>query len=228
MKTSNILILIVSVTMAVMVLMAGCKEEPKPIRSYLVDVPASAFGSCYKCGASWKYVEGHITDYGSEGMGCFPLCESCWMQLTPQERLPYYRQLWVKWQQYGIKNPTWEDIEKAVLAENEPAEPNWIDPHTGPIDFVFFDGHGEAGRLYIDDDGHMKFKGNIDKSAREFFKYVIRWYCEPIPMTYKFLWLEPNNPEIWIFPTIEPNEGMILVLYNRSGEKMMFKLTGEK
>lgn len=29
--------------------------------------------------------------------GCFPLCESCWASLTPEDRLPFYRQLLDRW-----------------------------------------------------------------------------------------------------------------------------------
>jgi len=34
--------------------------------------------------------------YG-EGIGCFPLCVDCWPELTPEERLPFYRQLYEHW-----------------------------------------------------------------------------------------------------------------------------------
>lgn len=41
-------------------------------------------------------VKSHSTPYSVEG-GCFPLCQSCWSMLTPQERLPYYEDLWHVW-----------------------------------------------------------------------------------------------------------------------------------
>lgn len=76
--------------------------------------------SCYRCRRPWKFpkqkriglrtyqqlhrdrfyglvgVESHTTNY-KDGRGCFPLCEGCWAALSPEERLPYYRQLVVEW-----------------------------------------------------------------------------------------------------------------------------------
>lgn len=57
---------------------------------------AKGYGWCYRCEDTWDRVEGHSTPYGN-GRGCFPLCESCWAALTPEERVPYYDMLWVKW-----------------------------------------------------------------------------------------------------------------------------------
>ena len=64
----------------------------------------------------WSGVEGHDTEYAKD-RGCFPLCEECWAMLSPEERLPYYRQLWQEWQKYGPSDVKWETIEAAVLNE---------------------------------------------------------------------------------------------------------------
>lgn len=55
------------------------------------------FGSCYRCGHSWAWRQPHGTQFGSGGRACFPLCEECWEQLTPEQRLPYYQQLVDSW-----------------------------------------------------------------------------------------------------------------------------------
>jgi len=53
----------------------------------------------------------------------FPLDEWCWSRLTPQERVPYYKELWLSWIKPVIKPslvsnniPSWKDVERAVLA----------------------------------------------------------------------------------------------------------------
>lgn len=86
------------------------------------DVPLEAFGACHRCDDSWAYVQGHSTPYGAEGRGCFPLCEDCWIILTPEERLPYYREMWEGWfrwaknkEQITDLNKRWVEIEGAVL-----------------------------------------------------------------------------------------------------------------
>lgn len=89
-------------------------------------IPESVFGSCGRCGRSWKWVNGHSTSFGNDGEGCFPLCERCWKELgSGKARLPYYRQ----WHESSIAQLSssgggayinryeqkWPLIEKAVL-----------------------------------------------------------------------------------------------------------------
>lgn len=72
------------------------------------------YGSCERCGRSWKRTNYHATYYGEQGEGgMIPLCERCWHECTPSERLPYYRRLFAKWQ--GRPASEWEKIERAVL-----------------------------------------------------------------------------------------------------------------
>ena len=63
----------------------------------------------------------HITQYSSVG-GCFPLCEQCWGGLTPEQRLPYYRDLWEEWEKWCVGYASWEAIKAAVLAEDSTTE----------------------------------------------------------------------------------------------------------
>lgn len=74
-----------------------------------------SYSACQKCDTTWAFVKPHCTDY-EEGKGCFPLCEKCWNELTPEERLPYYRMLWNIWSYWNKQNEEkWIKINKAVL-----------------------------------------------------------------------------------------------------------------
>lgn len=53
-------------------------------------------GGCYKCGTPWDCVRSHTTPFAHYS-GCFALCEKCWQELTPQQRLPYYEKLMAQW-----------------------------------------------------------------------------------------------------------------------------------
>lgn len=77
----------------------------------------SNYGRCFQCGASWEFTDGHSTLYDSN-MGCSPLCDKCWSSLTPEQRLPYYRSLWVSWLgevDDDLVRARWPAIEAAVL-----------------------------------------------------------------------------------------------------------------
>ena len=75
----------------------------------------SGYGHCLRCGDSWAWKQSHVTNYGSAGMGCYPLCEECWRQLGRVERLRYYWRLLESWEQY--EEDLWVDIVEAVLSE---------------------------------------------------------------------------------------------------------------
>jgi len=49
----------------------------------------------------------------TNGGGCFPLCDECWSNLTPAQRLPYYHQLLMN-QGHGEINK-WPRLKAAVL-----------------------------------------------------------------------------------------------------------------
>lgn len=74
----------------------------KPLRTFgararAAAASASGYGSCGRCGRSWRTTKGLITDYTSN-RGMFPLCEPCWQHLgTPERRFPYYKQLTDRW-----------------------------------------------------------------------------------------------------------------------------------
>lgn len=82
-------------------------------------VPESAFGNCYACKRSWKWVDSHPTIY-SESSACFPLCQMCWESFIPEQRLPYYRALFDEWERQSPQSENqWEQIRAAVLAEGK-------------------------------------------------------------------------------------------------------------
>lgn len=51
---------------------------------------------CYRCGDRWNWKQEHTT-YFTDSEGCFPLCEECWAELSPEDRLPFYARLVGKW-----------------------------------------------------------------------------------------------------------------------------------
>ena len=55
----------------------------------------AGYGTCLHCGGSWAHRRPHWTFYSHAGMG--PLCEECYDSMTPEERWPYYLQLWENW-----------------------------------------------------------------------------------------------------------------------------------
>lgn len=87
-------------------------------------IPDQVFGGCGRCKRSWKWVNGHVTSFSKTG-GCFPLCEKCWSELTPWERLPFYQ----AWLDSGTRDlerydggkyvaehlATWPAVKEAVL-----------------------------------------------------------------------------------------------------------------
>ena len=55
----------------------------------------NGFSGCLRCGGSWAVKRPHWTWYSDAGMG--PICEECYDELSPEERLPYYVKLWESW-----------------------------------------------------------------------------------------------------------------------------------
>lgn len=77
----------------------------------LSDFLVSGYSHCGRCKTNWHYCEGHATRY-YQGGGCFPLCEKCWAELTPETRLPFYREMFERWE--GVEAGVWPAIERAV------------------------------------------------------------------------------------------------------------------
>jgi len=79
---------------------------------------APGYSHCKKCHTNWRFVKGHSTYVPGTGRGLFPLCEQCWEELTPEQRLPYYQQLYNEWkgEGYPIKY-SWGKLKTAILEE---------------------------------------------------------------------------------------------------------------
>lgn len=82
---------------------------------------------CFRCGRPWPICKHHATRW-SKRHACFPLCEDCWSELTPEERVPYYLKLIDEWETQGAKRDVelpWflmkRQIIKSVLEENQNA-----------------------------------------------------------------------------------------------------------
>jgi hypothetical protein len=64
----------------------------------LITSPLSLlYGTCGRCKRAWALCDMHVTHYMPPA-GCFALCEDCWGELTPAERLPYYMALVNRWE----------------------------------------------------------------------------------------------------------------------------------
>ena len=81
---------------------------------------APGYSWCKRCGTPWKFVEEHETWYRPTH-AVFALCRPCWPELTSEERLPYYRQVFDDWERFGCGDREWPEIERAVLTEQTEA-----------------------------------------------------------------------------------------------------------
>ena len=75
---------------------------------------------CPRCRTTWAHVRGHLTYY-TGGHSAFALCERCWADLTPAQRLPYYRALLDDWKREAPQDAAdlegdWPAMREAVLA----------------------------------------------------------------------------------------------------------------
>ena len=81
---------------------------------------APGWGYCLRCKTPWRFVRWHDTQYGTQGHGCLPLCEKCWAELTPTQRVPFYRELIESWHEAPGRESAfdeeWAEVEAAVLS----------------------------------------------------------------------------------------------------------------
>ena len=83
---------------------------------------APGYSSCGRCKTPWRFVKSHDTHY-APGEWIFALCRKCWAELTPEERLPFYQQVWNDWLARGLdRRNWWPKIAFAVLNENRKYE----------------------------------------------------------------------------------------------------------
>jgi len=82
--------------------------------------PHLGYSRCYRCKTPWYLADRHDTTY-IIGRGLCPLCKKCWAELTPEQRLPFYRKLLQSWDYEGRDltfEQTWEAVRTAVLEGN--------------------------------------------------------------------------------------------------------------
>jgi hypothetical protein len=77
------------------------------------------YSNCGCCKRAWPLVRKHHCNDYSRGRAMFPLCEACWKDLTPEQRMPYYMKLIDSWEESSDgKNHndlSYSDIRKAIF-----------------------------------------------------------------------------------------------------------------
>jgi hypothetical protein len=84
---------------------------------------AWGYSRCLRCYTPWKFVQAHetvvVADYDPLGMRQFDvyvLCQKCWTEAGPDQRLAYYRLAWENRICLGINDRlAWPDVQSAVL-----------------------------------------------------------------------------------------------------------------
>lgn len=84
------------------------------VRAAVERVLAPEYGTCYRCHRPWKFVKAHTTQF-IESEGCFPLCQTCWSELVPATRWPYYQALIAAWAAMGCPTEYAAEIKAAVM-----------------------------------------------------------------------------------------------------------------
>lgn len=99
--------------------------QPLPARQiigYATQIIYPGITHCGRCKMSWSVTKSHDLSFDDlNGRGMFALCERCNSELTPIERLPYYREvvdeLWIPQGDTEMVNK-WPQIAKSVLEGN--------------------------------------------------------------------------------------------------------------
>ena len=123
-----------------------CDDWPHWLRrltAWFWRIMSPGFGRCGACGLPWVVVSSHSTDY-SDGRGMFPLCERCWRESEPEERLHHYRTLWEEWEDDHPGYADWEQIENAVLSEKNRSS---FQPQEGFTSHSTSVGHGLSSSI---------------------------------------------------------------------------------
>lgn len=62
--------------------------------------------TCMRCQLPWALCDSHSVKM-SERKSCFAICEDCWQELAPEERLIYYEALFHEWAM--MSSEAWDD-----------------------------------------------------------------------------------------------------------------------
>ncbi len=72
--------------------------------------------TCKRCGGTYQPAQMHITWVGA--IGVTALCQSCFQQIKPEERVPFYKKLRKVWGESGSADEiNWPLMLEAILAE---------------------------------------------------------------------------------------------------------------
>ena len=93
--------------------MKGMSRKLKNIRG-----KAKGYSNCSRCGDSWDWKEDHEIPYKRDAEGrirglMFPVCEECYQEISPEERLEYCIRLWKSWGSPPDK-VDWDIVKKEV------------------------------------------------------------------------------------------------------------------
>jgi hypothetical protein len=76
-------------------------------------------GACLRCSTDFAFVRPHDTPYHYDGRCCFPLCEPCWKETTPDERIVFYARMLLDWRaagKYDGDEAGWDEDREAIFA----------------------------------------------------------------------------------------------------------------
>ncbi len=122
---------------------------------------------CGRCKTTWNWVEGHSTQFlwcegdnsndKNSGSGMFPLCEYCWHELTPEQRLPFYLELNNRW---GTDGAALDEamIRRSVMREEDGPPPSSL-------------------RSFTRQDGTTVFTTSLVRTGPDDPGYE-RWWCK--------------------------------------------------
>lgn len=80
------------------------------------------YSGCLRCGDSWNWKRRHSL-WLSGNQGIFPLCEECWLELSPEQKLHYCEQLFNEWEAISAKHGlSLEDKESLMMQARKAIE----------------------------------------------------------------------------------------------------------
>lgn len=89
------------------------------LAAFFGNVFCIGYSQCGCCKRAWPLVKVHHSTEYRRGRSMFPLCEACWKELTPLQRMPYYMKLIDSWEASSDgKNHNgqeYNDIRKAIF-----------------------------------------------------------------------------------------------------------------
>lgn len=99
--------------------MKRIKLFARHVVAFLFNWIFAGYSNCGCCKRTWPLVRRHHATNYSNGRAMFPLCEACWKDLTPAQRMPYYMKLLDSWEESSNgeehNGMSYNDIRKAIF-----------------------------------------------------------------------------------------------------------------